>query len=70
MCIFSFVAAPGVSENGKRLLAVEWNKYWNLLHYHLLLQFGNFSAAEKRHTELSRLIEFIFCAGKNSLKLV
>ena len=59
-----FLATWGISEDGKRLLDVEWNKHSTMLQHHLLFEFGNFSAAEKRHTELCQLIKYIFYVYK------
>ena len=62
--------APGISEQGRRLLVAEWNKNWNLLKHHLLVEFGNASAAEKRQAELNRLIEFVFYIGRRNRKFL
>ena len=64
------LATPNVPQSGKRLLSLEWKKYWTLLQHLLQLEFGNHEVAENRGAELIRLIRFMFHVRKVSLKFM
>ena len=70
VAISNVLATPGISKQGQTLLTFECDKCWTLLQYHLQLERGDFYAAEKRCSELSRLIKFILYVANVSIKFM